>query len=106
MTLKLSLKNNHRINATLLFSEEELKFLEIYMVELEGKTEKLKNPYKKGTMQWAAWDIARLGGWSAYTSQGPPGYITLKNGFDRFNYMAESFMTAIKYLNEKDVYRD
>lgn len=106
MTLKLSLKNNHKIKATLLFSNEELLFLEMYMKELEGKTEKLKNPYKKDTVQWAAWAIARLGGWSGYESQGPPGYITLKDGLDRFNDKVESFVMVMKYVNKKDVYKD
>lgn len=98
MTLKLSLNNSHKIKATLLFSDEQLAFLEIYMRELEGKTLKLKNPYKTGTIQWSAWGIARIGGWSGYISQGPPGYITLKNGLDRFNDMAISFITIKKYL--------
>jgi hypothetical protein len=106
MTLKLSLNNSHKIKATLMFSDEQLAFLKIYMSELEGKTLKLKNPYKTGTMQWSAWGMARLGGWSGYISQGPPGYITLKNGLNRFNDMAISYLTIKKYLKKKDVYRD
>ena len=106
MTLKLSLNNSHKVKATLLFSEEQLLFLEIYMSELEGKTQKLKNPYKKGTVQWSAWGIARLGGWSGYISQGPPGYITLKDGLDRFNDMAICYIAIRKYLKKKDVYKD
>lgn len=104
MTLKISLKNNHKIKATLLFSEEQILFLEVYMKELEGNTKKLKNPYKRGTVQWAAWGIARLGGWSGYTSQGPPGYITLKNGLNRFNDKAESFVAVMNYFKKKDLH--
>lgn len=106
MAIKLSLKNRHKIGASLLFSQEQITFLEFYMRELEGKTEKLKNPYRKRTVQWATWGIARLGGWSGYTSQGPPGYITLKNGLDRFYDKADSFIMAMKYLKKKDVYKD
>jgi hypothetical protein len=104
MTLKLSLQNNHKIKADLLFSEEELMFLEIYMKELEGKTAKQKNPHKKNTLQWAAWALARLGGWSGYESQGPPGYITIKNGLDRFNDKVESFVAVMNYFKKKDLH--
>jgi len=34
--------------------------------QLEGATAKQKNPYPKGTLAFAAWVSARLGGWIAY----------------------------------------
>lgn len=105
MTLKLSLSNNHKVKADLIFSKEQIHFLSIYMQELEGKTDKLKNPYKKGTLQWSARGIARIGGWSGYISQGPPGYITIKDGFDRFLDRFNGFLLAYKYLLKKDVYK-
>ena len=73
MTLKLSLSNSHKVKANLIFSKDQIDFLKIYMQELEGKTEKLKNPYGKGTLQWTTWAMARIGGWSGHISQGPPG---------------------------------
>lgn len=106
MTLKLSLQSEHKIKASLIFPEEYLPFFDILMNDLEGKTEKLKNPYERGTVRWTAWAIARLGGWSGYSSQGPPGYITIKDGLDRFNDKVETYLSLVKFFNKKDVYKD
>jgi hypothetical protein len=106
MTLKLSLQTQHKIKATMIFPEEYLPFFDLLMGELEGKTEKLKNPYDRGTVKWTAWAIARLGGWSGYSSQGPPGYITIKDGLDRFNDKVETYLGVMKLFNKKDVYKD
>jgi hypothetical protein len=105
MILKLSLTNSHRINANIIFSTGQLHFLSIYMEKLEGKTEKLKNPYEAGSLQWATWAMGRLGGWSGYQSQGPPGYISIKDGTDRFHDKADGFQMALEYLKRKDVYK-
>jgi hypothetical protein len=105
MTLKLSLTNDKKVKATLLFSESQLHFLKIYMQNIEGKTEKLRNPYMEGTLQWAAWAMARIGGWSGYISQGPPGYITIKEGLDRFFDRFDGFQVAMQFFKEKDVYK-
>jgi len=37
---------------------------------LEGRTEKLRNPFDPASLAWYAWIAARLGGWSGYTSKG------------------------------------
>lgn len=105
MTLKLSLTNDRKVKATLLFSDAQLHFLKIYMQKIEGKTEKLRNPYMEGTLQWAAWAMARIGGWSGYISQGPPGYITIKEGLDRFFDRYDGFQVAMQFFKEKDVYK-
>jgi len=106
MTLKLSLSNSHKISASIIFPKGILYFLTIYMEKLEGKTEKLKNPYEIGSLKWATWAMGRLGGWSGYQSQGPPGYISIKNGIDRFYDKADGFQMALEYLKRKDVYRE
>jgi hypothetical protein len=40
---------------------------------LEGKTVKQQNPYSVESLAYAAWVIARLGGWMGYASERPPG---------------------------------
>jgi hypothetical protein len=37
---------------------------------IEVLTEKLKNPHPPGSLVWFSWIVARLGGWSGYTSRG------------------------------------
>lgn len=105
MTLKLSLSSDQKVSANLIFTKEQLHFLSIYMQQLEGKTKKLSNPYVAYTLQWAAWAIARIGGWSGYISQGPPGYITIKDGLDRFFEKYDGFQLALNIFH-KDVYKE
>jgi len=66
------------------FNEEEAAVLEDVLPTLEGKTEKQKNPYLKGKLAWAAWIIARLGGWKGYASERAPGPITMYRGQQEF----------------------
>jgi len=73
--------------------------------EVEGKTLKQKNPYKQETLNWASWIIARLSGWSGYKSHGPPGYISIKRGYDNFNQKYEGFKIAFD-LFKQDVYKE
>lgn len=68
-----------------LFSKEQMLCLEQINRKYQGKTEKLKNPYKDKQLAWASWVIARLGGWKGLKSQGPPGPITMVRGIVKFN---------------------
>ncbi|MEG3144607.1 hypothetical protein U1839_08060, partial [Sphingomonas sp. RT2P30] len=45
----------------------------------EGKTERQKNPHPKGSLAYAAWVCARLGGWTGY--YGKPGPVVMLNGW-------------------------
>ncbi|MDR9443277.1 MAG: IS4 family transposase [Schleiferiaceae bacterium] len=101
MRLKLALQKKDQDKASLIFNQKQLALLSILLKKVEGKTAKQKNPYIKDTLAWAAWIIARLGKWTGYKSHGPPGYITMKNGYDKFNSQFEVFE-----LLSKDVYKD
>jgi hypothetical protein len=70
--------------ATLTFGEAEIPVLAALGPTLEGKTEKQRNPHPVASLPWAAWIIARLGGWNGYPSESPPGPITMKRGLARF----------------------
>jgi Transposase DDE domain len=49
--------------------------------DLEGKTERQKNPHPPDSLAWASWICARLGGWTGY--YGKPGPVTIHNGLLR-----------------------
>jgi hypothetical protein len=56
--------------------------LEKVCESLEGKTQKQKNPHPKGSLAYAAWVFARLGGWTGY--YGKPGPIVMLRGLTEF----------------------
>ena len=72
------------VEASVVFKEEEVECLEKINLQKEGRTPKQKNPYPKRSLAWAAWVIARLGGWKGYSSQYYPGPITMKRGLQAF----------------------
>jgi hypothetical protein len=79
------------------FNTEQIETLQKLDKKLQGKTPKLQNNSNPQTTRWAAWIIARLGGWKGYDSQGPPGVIVLKRGLERLEFIIEGIRL------EKDV---
>ncbi len=65
---------------------------------LEGRTEKLKNPHDSASLAWFVWIVARLGGWSGYTSRGykPPGPKTMHHGLLRLDPILAGWRLAIR----------
>ena len=61
------------------FEPEDLPLIEAYCAKLEGKTDRQKNPHPKGSLAYATWVCARLGGWTGY--YGKPGPIVLLQGW-------------------------
>jgi hypothetical protein len=64
------------------FNPGDQRILEAICARVEGKTARQKNPHPKGTLAFAAWVTARLGGWDAY--YGKPGPKTMRIGFEAF----------------------
>jgi len=83
------------------FNPQEVKVLYLLDKELKGTTLKQQNPHRKDTLAWASWVIARLGGYSGYSSQSPPGPLTYKWGLQEFNLINQGFNLA-----GKDVYKE
>lgn len=61
------------------FDPDDLPLLEAFCAKLQGKTERQKNPHPKGSLAYAAWVCARLGGWTGY--YGKPGPIVMLQGW-------------------------
>jgi hypothetical protein len=76
------------------FEPEDLPLLEAFTAKLEGKTQPQKNPHSKGSLAYAAWVCARLGGWNCY--YGKPGPIVMLSGWLHFQQAKHgvSAMTA------------
>ena len=66
---------------------DDQPILEAVSARLEGKTKRQRNPHPKGSLAFAAWVIARLGGWTGY--YGKPGPKVMRIGLADFS--------AIKY---------
>src|SRR6185312_13279936 len=69
------------------FDAMDQTVLEAISSQLQGKTARQKNPHPPGTLAFAAWVIARLGGWTGY--YGKPGAQVMRRGLQDFR--------AIKY---------
>jgi hypothetical protein len=71
-----------QLPASIIFTEPEIETLEALSPTLEGKTERQQNLHPVASLAWAAWIIARLGGWNCYYK--PPGPITMRRGIEQF----------------------
>jgi hypothetical protein len=76
--------------ASLAFAQNEIATIAILNARLQGPTDRQKNPHPKHTLAWAAWVIAKLGGWHEYEAK-PPGPITFHNGLAYFRAFAEGW---------------
>jgi hypothetical protein len=82
------------IPASRVFTPDDIPVLEALVKSLEGKTLKQKNLHPPQSLAWAVWTIARLGGWTGYASERPPGPVTMINGLQRYHAIAQGFALA------------
>ena len=99
-------EHDESVPANRMFDEQEMELFELEMEYIHRKSPKAldgRNPFRENSLPWAAWIIARLGGWSGYVkAHGKPGYITMKKGLDRFNQHLE----VIAFARVRDVYKE
>lgn len=75
----------HGLAAEVVFTEAEIETIEAINPTVERDTARQRNPHEKGSLAWACWVIARLGGWNCYGH--PPGPITFHRGMEQFHAM-------------------
>jgi hypothetical protein len=85
MQLTLARDGNTFTPIETMFDQEQQSILLALNQEYSGKTQKQTNPHDAKSLAWAAWVIARMGGWKGYASQRPPGPITMKRGLEHFD---------------------
>jgi len=78
------------------FDAEDAPLLEAFCARLQGKTERQKNPHPKGSLAYAAWVCARLGGWTGY--YGKAGPVVMLNGWLDF----QAAKRAVAVLAQRD----
>ena len=80
--------------ATLAFDDRQLEVLAAFAAKYRGRTALQSNPHPAKSLAWAAWIIARLGGWDGYPRT-KPGPITMQRGLEYFLGVAQAW-TALK----------
>ena len=65
------------------FNPQQIRLLAALAKKYEGRTKLQRNPHALCSMAWAAWIIARLGGWDGYPRT-KPGPITMRHGLQYF----------------------
>jgi Transposase DDE domain len=83
------------------FDDVEIQAMELLNTQLEGKTEKQKNPHPPHSLAFAAWVIARLGGWKPFANPKPPGPITMLNGLTIFYNAMIGFRLKLEPLFQR-----
>jgi hypothetical protein len=80
--------------ASRVFDATQIQVLHALQQKLQGSTLKQQNRYAPDSLAWAAWTIARLGGWTGYDTDKSTGPITMRDGLTRFNAIADGYQLA------------
>ena len=76
--------------ASVAFNKVQIQTLVALDATYRGRTRLQSNPHPPRSLAWAAWIIARLGGWDGYPRT-KPGPITFKHGVEYFLAVAHGW---------------
>nr|WP_283827746.1 IS4 family transposase [Bradyrhizobium diazoefficiens] len=82
------------------FDPEDIPLIEACCADLEGKTERQKNPHPRGSLARAAWVCARLGGWTGY--YGKPGPVVMLQGWIEFQAMKRGTNLMMRHSQQNN----
>lgn len=82
------------------FNDAEIEALSALERRLRQRTPRRVNPHTPRNLAWAAWIVARLGGWNGFTSPKakPPGPITFYNGLAYLRACADGWALRDVYM--------
>jgi hypothetical protein len=80
--------------ASRIFTPEQIEVLRALQQKLQGRTRKQQNPFATDSLAWAAWTVARLGGWTGYGSDHSNGPITMRDGLERLAGIVDGYTLA------------
>lgn len=80
--------------ASRVFAPQQIEVLRALQNKLQGRTLKQRNPFAPDSLAWAAWTIARLGGWTGYGSDHSNGPITMRDGLERLAGIVDGYKLA------------
>lgn len=90
----------HQVKASSCLDAEQVKYLKALQPSLQGKTKLQQNPFEIETLAWAAWLIARLGGWKpAPLNKRPFGVVSLCRGMQVFQNQFQGWLIAMSLRN-------
>lgn len=90
--MQIAYNSEEEIDPRSCFSEQEIECLDLQIQQLEGNTQKLKNPYTTSDLKRYIWAIARLGGWKGYLKQRKPGITTFWIGLQKFSAIMQGWI--------------
>lgn len=72
------------------FNNDQIRILAAFSAKYKPRTKLQTNPHPPQSLAWAAWIIARLGGWDGYPRT-KPGPITMRHGLEYFLGVAQAW---------------
>lgn len=77
--------------AGIAFNQNQIRVLTALGTKYQGRTRLQSNPHPPQSLAWAAWIVARLGGWDGYPRT-KPGPITIHRGLQYFLGLAQAWV--------------